>query len=112
MGVGLLIFSFIGILLGRFVNIYCMSWLSNRYRTSTTISQEWMFLMWFSGLRGAMAYALSLESVTLFAHGGYGNIMLTITLCIVMVNVNLILIFKIFLQGALLPIIVERCNIE
>jgi sodium/hydrogen exchanger 8 len=88
MGPGLLVWSIIGISAGRFVNIYCMTRLSNLYRSRTAISKEWMFLMWFSGLRGAMAYALSLESVNLFVHEDQGNIMLTITLFIVMVNVR------------------------
>lgn len=43
--------------------------------------------MWFSGLRGAMAYALSLESVIIFKENRYGNIMLTLTLGIVLINV-------------------------
>ena len=41
--------------------------------------------MWFSGLRGAMAYALALNSVLTF--GDEGKIMLTITLFFIAINV-------------------------
>jgi hypothetical protein len=40
-----------------------------------------------SGLRGAMAYALSLLSSSIFVENNYGNIMLNITLMIVIINV-------------------------
>ena len=43
----------------------------------------------FSGLRGAMAYALSLLSSSIFVENNYGNIMLNITLMIVIINVIL-----------------------
>ena len=88
MGVGLIIWSVIGVGLGRFANIYLISKVSNLYRSRVIITKEWMFLMWFSGLRGAMAYALSLQSVTIFYQNDYGNIMLTITLVIVLINVR------------------------
>lgn len=87
MGAGLIIFSLIGVFFGRFVNIYLMTRLNNLYRPHHVITKEWMFLMWFSGLRGAMAYALSLQSVSIFHYNDYGNIMLTVTLIIVLINV-------------------------
>lgn len=46
--------------LGRLVNIFPLSLLVNRFRTHK-ISRQMMFIMWFSGLRGAIAYALSLH---------------------------------------------------
>uniref|UniRef100_A0A8C5CC16 Sodium/hydrogen exchanger n=1 Tax=Gadus morhua TaxID=8049 RepID=A0A8C5CC16_GADMO len=48
------------VLLGRAVNIFPLSFLLNFFR-ETKISPKMMFIMWFSGLRGAIPYALSLH---------------------------------------------------
>ncbi|CAL8251467.1 unnamed protein product [Arctogadus glacialis] len=48
------------VLLGRAVNIFPLSFLLNFFR-ETKISPKMMFVMWFSGLRGAIPYALSLH---------------------------------------------------
>lgn len=42
------------------INIFPLSALVNRFRTHK-ITKQMMFIMWFSGLRGAIAYALSLH---------------------------------------------------
>jgi len=45
----------------RFFNIWFVTFLVNRTRTENTkITRKTQFVMWFSGLRGAMAYALAL----------------------------------------------------
>eukprot|EP00871_Galdieria_phlegrea_P005412 jgi/Galph1/5872/GphlegSOOS_G4524.1 len=44
----------------RAFNIFPLSWLLNRYRMDK-ISLKNQFIMWFSGLRGAIAFALSLN---------------------------------------------------
>ena len=50
--------------------------------------------MWFSGFRGAMAFALALKSVAIFKKDGQGNIMLAITLLYSIINVaKLLLLF-------------------
>ena len=56
------IWSVILCLLGRAANIYPLSYLCNYFREHK-ISKKMMFLMWFSGLRGAVCYSLSLNSV-------------------------------------------------
>lgn len=56
----LIIWSTIFILLGRALNIFPLAELSNRFRTHK-ITKKMMVIMWFSGLRGAIAYALSLH---------------------------------------------------
>jgi len=48
------------ILLGRALNIFPLSYVCNRFR-SNQITKKMMTIMWFSGLRGAIAYALSLH---------------------------------------------------
>jgi sodium/hydrogen exchanger 8 len=62
MGVGLAIFSLTSIFLARYANIELISRVANLYRSKDKITKQWKIAMWFSGLRGAMAYALSLES--------------------------------------------------
>lgn len=42
------------------VNIFPLAALVNRFRQHK-ITKKMMFIMWFSGLRGAIAYALSLH---------------------------------------------------
>ncbi|XP_055043323.1 sodium/hydrogen exchanger 8 [Misgurnus anguillicaudatus] len=48
------------ILVGRAVNIFPLSFLLNFFRDHK-ITPKMMFIMWFSGLRGAIPYALSLH---------------------------------------------------
>merc|ERR1712080_82600 len=56
----LIIWSIVFILLGRALNIFPLSYVCNRFR-SHQITKKMMTIMWFSGLRGAIAYALSLH---------------------------------------------------
>uniref|UniRef100_A0A8C8LQA3 Sodium/hydrogen exchanger n=1 Tax=Oncorhynchus tshawytscha TaxID=74940 RepID=A0A8C8LQA3_ONCTS len=48
------------VLVGRAVNIFPLSYLLNFFRDHK-ITPKMMFIMWFSGLRGAIPYALSLH---------------------------------------------------
>jgi len=54
------IWSIILLLLGRGLNIYPLSWILNHFR-ETKITKRMQFIMWFSGLRGAICYVLSLH---------------------------------------------------
>nr|CAG4636060.1 EOG090X03SL [Eubosmina coregoni] len=56
----LVIWSIVLCLIGRMVNIFPLAALVNRFRQHK-ITKKMMFIMWFSGLRGAIAYALSLH---------------------------------------------------
>lgn len=56
----LTVWSIIFILAGRALNIFPLAALCNRFRTHQ-ITNKMMVIMWFSGLRGAIAYALSLH---------------------------------------------------
>ena len=55
-----IIWSVVLCLVGRALNIYPLSMVVNLFREHK-ISCEMMFIMWFSGLRGAIAYALALH---------------------------------------------------
>lgn len=56
----LIVWSIILCLLGRACNIFPLAILVNRFREHQ-ITRKMMFIMWFSGLRGAISYALSLH---------------------------------------------------
>ncbi|XP_059613422.1 sodium/hydrogen exchanger 8 [Phlebotomus argentipes] len=58
--VALVIWSLILCLLGRACNIFPLAWLVNKFREHK-ITSSMQFIMWFSGLRGAISYALSLH---------------------------------------------------
>ncbi|KAL5278867.1 SLC9A8 family protein [Megaselia abdita] len=56
----LVIWSLILCLLGRACNIFPLAYLVNKFREHK-INNKMQFIMWFSGLRGAISYALSLH---------------------------------------------------
>jgi sodium/hydrogen exchanger 8 len=87
--IGLIIWSLILILIGRAANIFPLSFLVNRFR-AVQISPRMQFVMWFSGLRGAIAYALALnlqESVGDFASPETIRVLDTATLIIVLFTI-------------------------
>eukprot|EP00594_Rhizosolenia_setigera_P001998 CAMPEP_0178944874 /NCGR_PEP_ID=MMETSP0789-20121207/3405_1 /TAXON_ID=3005 /ORGANISM="Rhizosolenia setigera, Strain CCMP 1694" /LENGTH=546 /DNA_ID=CAMNT_0020624669 /DNA_START=55 /DNA_END=1695 /DNA_ORIENTATION=+ len=51
--------AFIFCLIGRFANIFPLSWFANLCRKRNIITKEMQFVLWFVGLRGAIAFALS-----------------------------------------------------
>ncbi|XP_073436605.1 sodium/hydrogen exchanger 8 isoform X3 [Dendrobates tinctorius] len=58
--ISFVIWCIVLVLLGRAVNIFPLSYLLNFFRDHK-ITPKMMFIMWFSGLRGAIPYALSLH---------------------------------------------------
>ncbi|QQP56282.1 Sodium/hydrogen exchanger [Caligus rogercresseyi] len=56
----LIVWSIIFTLIGRAFNIFPLAYLCNQFRVHR-ITPKMMLIMWFSGLRGAIAYALSLH---------------------------------------------------
>lgn len=56
----LVVWSIVLCLLGRAANIFPLALLCNKFREHK-ITKKMMFIMWFSGLRGAISYALSLH---------------------------------------------------
>ncbi|XP_075734807.1 na[+]/H[+] hydrogen exchanger 1 isoform X2 [Rhipicephalus microplus] len=56
----LIIWSIVLCLIGRAANIYPLSFLMNYFREHK-ITKKMMFIMWYSGLRGAIAYALAMH---------------------------------------------------
>ncbi|KAG0622406.1 hypothetical protein M758_3G095100, partial [Ceratodon purpureus] len=77
---GFTFFTVISCLIARIANVYPCSWLTNLRRPpSRKIPIRFQHALWFSGLRGAMAFALALQSVSDLPNG-YGQIYLTSTL--------------------------------
>ena len=61
MGWGLPITTLINLNVARFLNILIVTAIVNCTRTETKINVKLQSVMWISGLRGAMAYALALK---------------------------------------------------
>lgn len=89
-----IIFSFLGIFLGRFLNVYPLSGLVNLTRKTSDrppISIKFQHMIMFSGLRGAVAFALALRETK--AGGDVSEaqqMMFSTTLLIVFVTVLLL----------------------
>ncbi|XP_059474261.1 sodium/hydrogen exchanger 8 [Neocloeon triangulifer] len=89
----LVVWALLFCLLGRALNIFPLAALVNRFREHK-ITPKMMFIMWFSGLRGAIAYALAL-------HLEFGeecrSVIVTTTLIIVLVT-------TLFFGGSTMPL--------
>ncbi|XP_022094568.1 sodium/hydrogen exchanger 8-like [Acanthaster planci] len=89
-----IIWTLILILIGRAFNIFPLSFLCNKFREHK-ITMKMQLVMWFSGLRGAIAYALSL-------HLMFGNrtrhVLVTTTLIVVLFTV-------VFIGGLTMPVL-------
>lgn len=90
----LIIWSIILCLIGRACNIFPLSFLVNRFREHQ-ITRKMMFIMWFSGLRGAISYALSLH---LNFSDETRHVIITTTLIIVLCT-------TLFLGGSTMPLL-------
>ncbi|XP_027046318.1 sodium/hydrogen exchanger 8-like isoform X2 [Pocillopora damicornis] len=88
------IWTIILCLLGRAVNIYPLSSLVNQFR-DIRISRKTQFIMWFSGLRGAVAFALVLH---LQLDDEKRHVLITSTLIIIMFTI-------LCLGGSTLPLL-------
>ena len=81
MGWGTLFSTVINLNVARFLNIFICTLIVNRFRTEQTkFSAKTQFVMWFSGLRGAMAYAIALQAAVDFPTNNIGQVILIDTL--------------------------------
>eukprot|EP00761_Pharyngomonas_kirbyi_P013824 gb/GECH01013853.1/.p1 GENE.gb/GECH01013853.1/~~gb/GECH01013853.1/.p1 ORF type:complete len:581 (+),score=104.72 gb/GECH01013853.1/:1-1743(+) len=90
--VALIISGTVLVFAARAANIFPLSAILNRFR-STQISPKTQFIMWFSGLRGAIAFALAL-----MVPGSNKKVIITTTLIIVLITI-------IVLGGSTMPIL-------
>jgi len=101
MGVPLLIGTIINLNIARALNVLIVTGLLNKFRTKNKFSGKLKFVMWFSGLRGAMAYALAMKSSIDFK---LGSIMLLLTLIYALISILLI--------GSILNPVLDRCDVK
>lgn len=87
MGYAIVPLTIINLSLARFLNIGIVTYLVNKSRTTHKINSRHQFVMWLSGLRGAMAYALALKSSFDFEKG---PIMLIVTLIYAFISILLV----------------------
>jgi sodium/hydrogen exchanger 8 len=89
LGFGSIVLTIINLNIARALNVYVVSALVNRTRSDATkITSDQKFVMWVAGLRGAMAYALSMESIV--DYGPAGNIMLSLTLIYALITILIV----------------------
>lgn len=90
----LIVWSIVLCLIGRACNIFPLAILVNKFREHQ-ITKKMMFIMWFSGLRGAISYALSLH---LNFSDETRHVIITTTLIIVLVT-------TLFFGGSTMPLL-------
>lgn len=87
----------------RFANIWVCSRAINLLRhPETHVPETHQFMLWFSGLRGAIAFALSLQAVEDMP-GGKGQVLLTATYFIILITVSSSVHQQLLRVVALLP---------
>lgn len=88
--IGFIFFSIIFILLARAANVFSCAYILNLARPPhCQIPKQYQQALWYSGLRGAMAFALALQSVHDLPDG-HGETILTATTSIIVLTVLLI----------------------
>ncbi|KAI3996979.1 hypothetical protein MKX01_021255 [Papaver californicum] len=88
--VGFIFFSILFIVIARAVNVFSCGYLVNMVRPANRqIPSSHQKALWYSGLRGAMAFALALQSVHDLPEG-HGQTIFTATTAIVVLTVLLI----------------------
>eukprot|EP01086_Lenisia_limosa_P010057 TRINITY_DN3392_c0_g1_i1.p1 TRINITY_DN3392_c0_g1~~TRINITY_DN3392_c0_g1_i1.p1 ORF type:complete len:317 (-),score=51.92 TRINITY_DN3392_c0_g1_i1:6-902(-) len=88
---GFILVTIVACLVGRVFNIYPLSFIMNLFR-SEKIPAKMPFMMWFSGLRGAIAFALALNAP------GHRSLIVTTTLVLVVFTM-------VVLGGSVLPLL-------
>ncbi|XP_051188346.1 sodium/hydrogen exchanger 6 [Lolium perenne] len=88
--IGFIFFSIVFILVARAANVFSCAYILNLARPPhSQIPRQYQVALWYSGLRGAMAFALALQSVHDLPEG-HGETIFTATTSIVVLTVLLI----------------------
>jgi len=106
MGLMLPIWAFLIIKFGRFVNVGGVTLLINKFRNKTKIDKTSQFVIWYSGLRGAIAFALAVNCTKTFStdDGGNGDMILAMTF--------LYSAFTILVTGSTLNPVLDKCEVK
>lgn len=88
--ISFILFSVVILVVARAINVYPLAYCINKLRSaSRKIPIQHQNALWFSGLRGAMAFALALQSVHNF-QDSHGQVIFTTTTTIVILTVLVI----------------------
>jgi len=98
-GIGTIVVNFCILLIARYVNIYVTSALINCCRIKR-INSGFKAVMWLSGLRGAMAFAIAITN----SNNKYGYVFLSMTI--------LFSIVTIYVFGGLIPFAMRWCKVD
>eukprot|EP00831_Metopus_contortus_P073190 TRINITY_DN66744_c0_g1_i2.p1 TRINITY_DN66744_c0_g1~~TRINITY_DN66744_c0_g1_i2.p1 ORF type:complete len:187 (-),score=12.17 TRINITY_DN66744_c0_g1_i2:51-611(-) len=102
-GLLLVVFNIIIVLAARYVNVGICSLFVNPGRKRMPIGAKFQFLIWYSGLRGTIAYILALQCSIAFAEGN-GNVIVLITI--------IFALFTLFIQSSFLNPILDYCDVK
>lgn len=97
----MVILTLINLTIARFLNVWIVSWIVNKFRKEHKLTPKYKGVMLISGLRGAMAYALALKSSLEFE---MGSVILIVTL--------LYSIFSILVVGSFLNPILSKYDVK
>ena len=97
-GWGTIITTFVNLNLARFINVFLCSWIVNYGRDEgSQLTYKMQGVMWYSGLRGAMAVALALQAASKLDNGR-----------IVLLDTIIYSLFTILVQASFLnPILIK-----
>ena len=103
MGVGLFLTTVLNLNFSRFLNVRFCTWCANLTRSEPSkIKPKTEFVIWFAGLRGAMAYALALSCAKDFPTVGP----------IILIDTLLYSFLTILIQGSVMNPVVLKCNVK
>jgi len=103
MGIGLFLTTILNLNVSRFLNVRFCTWVSNYTRSEPSkIRPKTEFVIWFAGLRGAMAYALALSCAKDFPTVGP----------IILIDTLLYSLMTILIQGTVMNPVVAKCDVK
>jgi len=95
----LIFISLVSIFIARAANIFPIAWLVNYFRVKNKIPKNQQIMLWFAGLRGAIAMALSLD------------VPIDATRPVIFTTTLVIVLFTVLLMGGSTPTILAKLQI-
>mmetsp|Transcript_34136 Transcript_34136/g.25206 ORF Transcript_34136/g.25206 Transcript_34136/m.25206 type:complete len:127 (+) Transcript_34136:714-1094(+) len=101
MGIGMVITTILNLSFSRALNIGLISYLANKTRENNPVTAKFQFVMWVSGLRGAMAYALALKCSVDYPIGP-----------VILIDTLIYAFISIVVVGSFLNNILDKCDVK